>query len=507
MSNEHVVVVGAGMGGLAAALDLSRRGVKVTIVDSASGPGGKMRRVDGMDAGPTVFTMKWVFDGLLEDAGERLEAHLELEPIEVLARHAWARGPRLDLFADLERSVDAIGRFAGAEDARGYRAFCERSADIYQTLAGPFIAAEKPSSVELARRVGLSNLEALWRTMPLTTLWDVLGGFFKDARLRQLFGRYATYVGSSPMLTPATLMLVAHVERSGLFRVIGGMHRVATMLAAVTARRGATFRFDTRVSKILVERGRTSGVLLSTGEQLEADAVIFNGDVSAVATGLLGPAVTSAVKATPREARALSAMTWCVNARTSGFPLLHHNVFFNEDYHDEFDAIFRRRETTEQPTVYVCAQDRDGSAAPPASGAERLLLLINAPPDGDVRVDEPAAIEAARVRTFGVLEARGLQIDATSMTCTPTTPSGFERLFPATGGALYGRSNHGFMGTFERGGNTSSIPGLYFVGGSVHPGAGVPMAALSGRLCAARVVDDRFGRAPGKEKYVSVRAG
>ena len=93
------------------------------------------------------------------------------------------------------------------------------------------------------------------------------------------------------------------------------------------------------------------------------------------------------------------------------------------------------------------------------------------------------------------------------MTCTPTAPSGFERLFPATGGALYGRSNHGFMGTFERGGNTSSIPGLYFVGGSVHPGAGVPMAVLSGRLCAARVVDDRFGRSPGKEKYVSVRVG
>ena len=125
----------------------------------------------------------------------------------------------------------------------------------------------------------------------------------------------------------------------------------------------------------------------------------------------------------------------------------------------------------------------------------------------DARDLQSAAIEAARVRTFGVLEARGLQIDASSMTCTPTAPSGFERLFPATGGALYGRSNHGFMGTFERGGNTSSIPGLYFVGGSVHPGAGVPMAVLSGRLCAARVVDDRFGRSPGKEKYVSVRVG
>jgi 1-hydroxycarotenoid 3,4-desaturase len=310
MSTEHVIVVGAGMGGLSAALDLSRRGVRVTVVDAANGPGGKMRLVDGMDAGPTVFTMRWVFDGLMEDCGESLERHLELEPMQVLARHAWSDGSRLDLFSDLERSVDAIGRFASADDVKGYRAFVARSEEIYRTLEKDFIASEKPSSVELVRRMGLGQLDALWRTMPLTTLWDALGQFFKDARLRQLFGRYATYVGSSPMLTPATLMLVAHVERSGLYRVIGGMHRVAKMLEQLAKSRGASFRYGAKVSQVLVDRGRATGLLLESGERLDANAVVFNGDVSAIATGLLGPTVASAAKATPREARALSAVTW-----------------------------------------------------------------------------------------------------------------------------------------------------------------------------------------------------
>lgn len=506
MSTEHVIVVGAGMGGLSAALDLSRRGVRVTVVDAANGPGGKMRLVDGMDAGPTVFTMRWVFDGLMEDCGESLERHLELEPMKVLARHAWSEGSRLDLFSDLERSVDAIGRFASADDAKGYRAFVARSEEIYRTLEKDFIASEKPSSVELVRRMGLGQLDALWRTMPLTTLWDALGQFFKDTRLRQLFGRYATYVGSSPMLTPATLMLVAHVERSGLYRVIGGMHRVAKMLEQLAKSRGANFRYGAKVSQVLVDRGRATGLLLESGERLDANAVVFNGDVSAIATGLLGPTVASAAKATPREARALSAVTWCVTAKTSGFPLAHHNVFFGERYDDEFDAIFRRREITEHPTLYLCAQDRDGSEAPRIEGPERMLMLVNAPPDGDLRADPPEQLEALRTRTFSQLRRCGLEVDEATMRHKPTAPSGFERLFPATGGALYGRSNHGFMGTFERPGSVSSIPGLYFVGGSVHPGAGVPMAVLSGRLCAERLIRDTGDSHAGSRAYVQLRS-
>ena len=485
---ERVVVVGAGMGGLAAAVDLARQGAAVTVVERALAPGGKMRRVQAgaasIDAGPTVFTMRHIFEGLFADAGERLADHLDLVPAGLLARHAWRAGGRLDLHADVAQSADAIGTFAGAAEARAYLDFCARSADIYRTLAGPFIAGQRPSPLDLVRRMGLRGMPALWRTAPMRTLWGALGDHFKDPRLRQLFGRYATYVGASPWQAPATLMLIAHVEQDGVWLVRGGMHQVAQAVRGLAERQGAAFRFGAEVSEVLVERGRVAGVSLQSGERIEADAVVFNGDVSAL------PGALQPVAATPRRSRSLSAVTWCLQAATSGFDLAHHNVFFAEDYAEEFDAIFRRRAIAAAPTVYVCAQDR-GEAGDAVDGApERLLALVNAPADGDAAPLGPADLDGLAERTFGLLKACGLSVDRRVDASVVTTPTGFHNLFPATGGALYGRANHGMTGSFRRAGSAGRVPGLYLAGGSVHPGPGIPMAALSGRLAAARLLED-----------------
>ncbi|WP_137181329.1 1-hydroxycarotenoid 3,4-desaturase CrtD [Roseomonas sp. AR75] len=488
---DRVLVIGAGMGGLAAAADLARRGAAVTVLERAATPGGKMRQVQGVDAGPTVFTMRWIFEGLFADAGERLDDALSLAPAEILARHAWRQGGRLDLFADVDRSAEAIGDFAGAADAQGYRDFVARSADIHRTLLRSFMAAERPSPLELVRRVGWGRLDALWRTAPWRTLWSALGDHFRDPRLRQLFGRYATYTGCSPFLAPATLMLIAHVEQDGVWLVQGGMVRVAQALQALAERQGARFRFGAHVAEILLRDGRACGVRLADGEEIAADAIVFNGDVAALARGMLGQAVRRAAPDTPDAARSLSAVTWCVHAPTRGFPLLHHNVFFAEDYAGEFDAVFRRRAICAAPTVYLCAQDRGfgeiGDGTP-----ERMLLLINAPPDGDSH-DFTPELPALADRTLGVLRDCGLELDLGE--AVPTTPTGFDALFPASGGALYGRAGHGATGTFARPGAATRLPGLYCAGGSVHPGAGIPMAAMSGRLAAARVLEDLAGGA------------
>jgi len=504
---RRVVVVGAGMGGLAAAADLARAGADVTVCERAAACGGKMRQVmagaappyAAIDGGPTVFTMRWIFEGLFCDAGERLEDHLGLIPAETLARHAWRQGGRLDLFADVARSADAIGAFAGAEEARAYLAFCARSRDIYRTLAGPFIAAERPSPLDLVARVGLRRMPEMWRTMPMRTLWGALGDDFRDPRLRQLFGRYATYVGASPWAAPATLMLIAHVEQDGVWLVDGGIHQVARAIQHLAERQGARFRFGSEMQQILIEHGRVAGVMLANGERLEADAVVFNGDVSALSDEM------RPVAATAPQSRSLSAVTWCLEARTSGFDLAHHNVFFAEDYAREFDAIFRERRITEAPTVYLCAQDRGEAGTYQPGTPERLLALINAPADGERAPLDEAAVADLSARAFGLMQACGLSIEASGDPVV-TTPSGFNALFPATGGALYGRVNHGMMGSFARAGARGKVPGLYLAGGSVHPGPGIPMATMSGRIAAARLLADWAGGA-GRRRAIRIPSG
>lgn len=494
IERKKVVVIGAGVGGLTAAIDLARQGADVTVVERAAEAGGKMRHVNvgghGIDGGPTVFTMRWIFEKLFADAGEDLTESLQLEPMTILARHAWRQGGRLDLFADIEQSADAIGAFSGADDARGYRAFCARSADIYATLKGNFIAAQKPSSpLDLTMRVGLSNLGSLWRTAPMKTMWSAIGEHFRDPRLRQLFGRYATYVGSSPLLAPATLMLIAHVEQDGVWMVNGGMRQVARALQNLAERNGARFRFGENVKEILTSNGHVTGVLLASGDRLDATVVVFNGDVSALSAGLLGHDLRRATSASRTQDRSLSAITWCMTAKPGGFPLAHHTVFFAGDYPNEFDAIFRRREIVQRPTVYICAQDRGFGFHGMAPSPERLLLLINAPPDGDTRRFAKAEIEDLTRRAIQLLGDCGLELDYGTDNCVITAPDGFNALFPATGGALYGRASHGPMATFARAGAMSKIKGLYLAGGSTHPGAGVPMAAMSGRLAAAKVIE------------------
>jgi len=489
MASRRAVIIGAGIGGLAAAIDLATAGFDVTVLERQPTPGGKMRQVHAggvpIDAGPTVFTMRWVFESLFADAGTTLAAELSLLPVRVLARHAWATGARLDLFADLDETADAIAAFASPAEAAGFRTFSARAAKIYATLERPFLRGPLPTPLSLVRRGGIVDMLGI---SPFDTMMKAIGTHFTDPRLRQLFGRYATYCGSSPYLAPATLMLIAHVERQGVWLVQGGMYRLAATLAGLAARRGATIHTGAEVERIEITNGRASAVHTTTGERFPGDAIVLNADAAALAALCFGRAAAGAIPPVAERDRSLSALTWALHARTEGFPLLRHNVFFSDDYPAEFADIFADRRLPRAPTIYVCAQDRGDEGDAPPAGPERLLCLVNAPPTGDLGGPTPSEIDQCADRSFAHLARCGLHVHRTAEASLVTGPAQFESLFPATGGALYGQAVHGSMATFRRPGSRTKIPGLFLAGGSTHPGAGVPMAALSGRLAAASVI-------------------
>ncbi len=481
------IVVGAGIGGLAAAIELAADGADVTVIERGSVPGGRMRELMAMgqaiDSGPTVFTMRWVFDQLFARAGRSLEEAVTLERADRLARHRWTDGSELDLYSDVEASASAIEAFAGAGEAAGYRRFARDSEEIFATLADSFMTRDKPSTLGLTLSMGLAGLPRLYATRPFNTLWDRLGHYFEDERLRQLFARYATYTGSSPFAAPATLMLIAHVERVGVHYVGGGMQRLAEALADTAASLGAEFRYDCHVDEILSRRGRVEGVV-ADGERLAADAVVFNGDVQAFSRGLLGEAMRSATLVRNAEPRSLSAITWSLVADTDGAELDHHTVFFGADYPEEFHALLSEGRVAESPTVYVCAQDRGGAERP--AGPERLFVLVNAP----ARLFGASEIEAVRDSVTALLGQGGLDLTLDGEDVAAFSPNDFAARFPGSDGAIYGWPTHGMFGSFRRSGARSSVRGLYFAGGSVHPGPGVPMVAISGRLAAAAAKSD-----------------
>ena len=493
MAATGTVVIGAGIGGMVAALELALAGEAVTVVEAEDRVGGKLRQIrvgeHSLDSGPTVFTMRWVFDALFAAAGSSLEDELQPRALEVLASHYWQDGSRLDLYADRERSAAAIGEFAGACAARQFLRFCQQTQRMYSTLEQPFLRSQQPSTAGLSLKVLRQSPLGLLHIHPFRRMAGALAKNFTDPRLRQLYGRYATYCGSSPYQAPATLMLIANVEQQGVWQLRGGMQSLADALYRLASAQGVKFHLKRRVAAIDIRSGKVSAVRTETGDVFPCEAVICNADPAAVRQGLLGDSARNALPQGSGE-RSLSAVTWGLACTTGGINLAHHNVFFSPDYRQEFRELLEHQQLPGTPTVYICAQDR-GSLMPSRGQTERLLCLVNAPARGDSRPFTDEEIATCATRTFQTLARCGLQLTAETAEQTVTTPNDFTRRFPGTGGALYGQASHGWRSSFSRPGARTRIPGLYLAGGGTHPGPGVPMAALSGKLAAQSRLADR----------------
>ncbi len=491
--SDHVIVVGAGIAGLSAAALLAYAGRRVTVCEAQPVVGGKARRLPSpagpVDAGPTVFTMRNVFDELFEETGARLEDHVRLAKLDVLARHVWPDGSSLDLMADMADSEARIAAFAGPSSAREFRDFTARARMLFEAFEKPVMRHARPSPAGVATALGLSALRVQKALGVRPDLAGALARQFSDPRLVQLFARYATYVGGSPWLSPAVLMLIWRAEAAGVWAVEGGIAALARALGDLAASHGAEIRTETPVARILVEDGRVAGVALAEGETLHADRVIFNGDPSALGAGLLGPgAAAAAPEAKPSE-RSLSACVWTFAGRPRGRRAgPSHRVFLSRLQGRVRRPFHPKRRMPRDPTLYISAQDRKPGREP--RDPERLMMIMNAPAEGDRPRPDPEEMETWTNRAFARLDASGLKLETPPAEAL-TTPWEFARLFPGTGGAIYGAAPHGMMATFKRPMTETRVPGLYLAGGGAHPGPGVAMACLSGRLAAAAIISGR----------------
>ena len=492
MRSDAIVVVGAGMGGLSAAIRLAAAGRRVIIVEANDQPGGKVQEVRWgdyrWDAGPSVITMWGVLADLFAVAGRDISDYLTLRRVEPYTRYFYPDGSVLDATAILPDMLAQLQRFGGRE-AEGYLAFLAYAARLHRIVAPIFIHSDPP---HLRRLLQVSPGDVL-QFDGLRTMQQAIESHVRSPQLRQLLGRFATYVGASPYRAPATLNVIAHVElNEGVWYPVGGVYNIVRALSRLAGEVGVEMRCGTAARAITVQGGAVRGVTLADGTHLPAAAVVANVDVATVYRDLLDAATAS-----PRRERLLAVEPSC-----SGFILLlavrgvhpqlaHHNILFSRDYAREFGDIFDRRVPPSEPTIYLAITARSDPADAPADG-ENWFVLVNAPALGP-GWDWATQANGYRDRVLAVLAERGLDIRDRIVHARMITPVDLERLTGARRGALYGASSNSRWAAFKRPHNRApDVRGLYFAGGTAHPGGGVPMTLLSGAVASRLLLADGY---------------
>lgn len=491
---KPIVVVGAGIGGLSAAIRLATAGQRVVIFEQNPMVGGKMGQICQAgfrwDTGPSVITMRHVLDKLFEMAGRKLDDYLTLQAVEPLTRYFYPDGVVLDASRDLAKMATQIAAL-DEQDVEGYLAYLAYAARIHR-ITGPVFIYDQPPTWRSFTRVPPS--EAL-RIDPFRNMDTAIRAFVRSSHLRQLLGRFATYVGASPYDAPATLNVIAHVELTGgVWYPQGGIYTIAHALATLATELGVEIQTNRSVQQIVVAGGSVKGVFLTNGQFYPAQAVVANVDVATVYQTLLPPNI-----ATPRRIKQLTE----VEPSCSGFIMLlgvdkqhpelaHHNIFFSSDYPAEFDDIFRRGLPPQEPTIYVAITSKaDADHAP--MGAENWFVLVNAPPLGPNFDWQTQAVRyrecvLERLAQFGYDIRDHIRVERVM------TPIDLAQMTDAWKGALYGVSSNSRWTAFRRPNNRCrDLAGLYFAGGTTHPGGGVPMVTLSGRVAAEMVLEDLDG--------------
>ena len=494
---KKVIVIGGGLGGLSAAIRLAKKGFAVELFEASDTVGGKCRVENfadyAFDTGPSLLTLPAVYRDLFIKSGAPLEEEISLLPVDPAFDYYFANGKHLTLpNATRAGVVEAIEKTFGRKSAQEWVSLMDRAEKMWEVAREPFVESELRGFLPLLRRPGfISSLRVI---APFTSLRKLAKKYLSTPELVTLIDRYATYTGSDPRRAPAVLLTIAYIEQVfGAWHIKGGIGKLSTALEMRARKVGVQIHTNSPVARINVSKNQVTGVLLADGRHLSADYVVSNVDAQLTYEKLLDKSPSAR-----RDQRKIHRAT----PSFSGFYLLlslsgfdpnqkHHTVSFPANYDAEFDALFTQQKPVIDPTIYICSP-QDSTMAP--SGSQSWFVLVNAPRHSQSGAGfnwlAPGVAEGYRDHLIELLVDRKLLDRSRIVDLKYRSPADIERMYNAPGGSIYGRSSNGPSAAFNRASNRSPISGLFLVGGSAHPGGGVPLVGISGEIVANAIASE-----------------
>ena len=492
---ERVAVIGAGIGGMCTAARLARAGYEVTVFEASDRHGGKCRTEwignYAFDTGPSLLTLPAVYRDFFQRTGDVMGRVVELQAVSPSFDYRFADGSAVR-FANLSRkeTLSAIETSFGSSSAQEWDQIMLQAEAMWDVSREPFIESELRSVLSLLKR------PTLLRDLRIIAPWKSLRNLkLKDQRLRKILDRYATYSGSDPRVAPAVLASIAFVEEAfGAWHIKGGVGKLADAVYQRCLDRGVKFEFNIGVKEINHDGTSATGITLADNRKIPFSIVVANADATAVYNKLITGKVKSLRKERANLAKAdpsLAGFSLLLGLRPSenATGLSHHNIFFPDDYDAEFVDIFDRKQPVQDPTIYLCAPQDESMVKDP--GHEAWFVLVNAPRHDlkdSFNWNNADFNHSYAMQIIDSLEARGISIRDRLEVMEIRTPADLERTVAAPGGAIYGTSSNGARSAFMRAKNRSPLKGLYCVGGSAHPGGGLPLVGLSAEIVAQAIV-------------------